>query len=112
METEKTGIKELSEALVFAISMGEALEMALADKKLGLEDLGLLVVPFTKAPDAVDGFGKIGAEIKDLDATEMAEIKQLVKTQLNLSNDKLEAKIEAGVDFLGAVYSLVAAIKA
>ena len=62
---EARGVKELSEALVFAISIGEAFDLALADKKLGIEDLGLLVVPFTKAPNAVEGLDQIGAEIKD-----------------------------------------------
>ena len=109
---EKRDVKELSEMLVFAISLGESLELALADKKLGLEDLGLLVGPFTKAPAAVEGVGLIVDEIKDLDDAEMGQIKQLIKDELDLADDKLEAKIEAGVDFLSAIHSFLQALKA
>jgi hypothetical protein len=111
-ETEKKGVKELSEALVFAISMGEALDQALVDKKLGLEDLGLLVVPFTKAPDAVEGLGEIKDEVMDLDDAERGQLQQMIKDELQLSDEKLEAKIEAGVDFLAAIHTFLGAIKA
>jgi hypothetical protein len=111
-EVEKRGVKELSEAVVFAIGLGEAVDAALADKKLDLADLGLLVGPFTKAPAAIEGLDQVGAEIKDLDAAEMEEMKALVKSELDLSDDKLEEKIEAGVDFLGAIHTFVTKLKA
>jgi hypothetical protein len=109
--TEKRGIAELKELLVFAISMGESLDMALSDGKLGIEDLGLLITPFTKAPDALDGLSDIADEIKDLDVAEMAQIKELINNELDLQDDNLEAKIEAGVKFLGAVHALVVAMR-
>ena len=108
----KMDVKELSELVVFAISLGEAVEMALADKKLGMEDLPLLMGPFTKAPAAFDGLSKIKGELKDLDSTEMGKLQVLVKEELDLAADKVEAKIEAAVDFLGAIHSFVLAIKA
>ena len=109
---EKKGVKDLSEAIVFAITLGEAVELGLQDGKLGLEDLGLLVVPFTKAPDAVEGISNIKDEIMDLDAAERGVLNQMIKDELDLADDKLEAKIEAGVDFLAAIHTFMQAIKA
>jgi hypothetical protein len=111
-QAEKMGVKELSEVLIFAIGLGEAVDLSLADKKIDLADLGLLVGPFTKAPAAIEGFDKVVDEIKDLDAAEMDEVKALVKDELNLSDDKLEEKIEAGVDFLGALHTFILKLRA
>lgn len=110
--SEQQGIKELSEAIIFGISMGEALDLSLADGKIDLADLGILMGPFMKAPDAIEGIGKVKDEIKDLDAAEMEQIKQMVKDELDLSDDKLEEKIEAAVDFLGAIHEFVGKLKA
>ena len=94
---EKLGIEEVKLALGLGISVGELVE-SLADG-IGLSDIGKLVSVVKHAPSAISSIksGKIIPELKDLDEAEKTELKDYLKEEFDLSDDNLEAKIEAGL---------------
>ncbi|GAG41727.1 unnamed protein product, partial [marine sediment metagenome] len=61
-------MKELKEALSFAISLSNAIGTSLVDGVMDYSDLMNLWEPLMKAQDAIDGCDKIINEIVNIDA--------------------------------------------
>lgn len=93
----KLGIEEVKQVLALGVALGQLVE-ALADG-VGLGDIGKLVAVVKRAPSAISAIksGKVIPELKDLDDAEKAELKAWAKAELDLKDDKLEEKIEAGL---------------
>ena len=105
------GIKETKDVLKFIISLGEAIDLSLADGKVGIEDLGNMIAPMMSAGEAFSGIDKIKSELADLDEAERDELVQFAKDELDLSDDNLEAKIESGLKLAADVHKFVQMFK-
>lgn len=105
------GIKELKELLKFTIDFGEAIELAMADKKFEIAELSLLIAPLMQVGPAFEGMDKLGGEIKDLDEVEMAELKAYVAEELDLQNDNIEMIIEKALGLAVTLYSFIQLFK-
>jgi len=104
---EKLGVKELKELLKFVIEFGESIDLAMADKKFEVSELGLLIAPLMQVGPAFEGFDKLGAEIKDLEESEMIELAAFVREEFDLQNDKIEEVIEVALDLGVRIYGFI-----
>jgi len=109
--TEVTGIKELKELLKFVIEFGEAIELALADKKFEISELALLMGPLMQVGPAFEGLDLLGGEIKDLSEAEAAELKAYVAEELDLQNDKIEEVVEKALGLGVMIYNFIKLFK-
>ena len=96
-------IKETKEAMEFLLALHKGVRLSMEDGKVGFMDLPNLVKPMLKLSAALEGMKSIPAELGELDAAEVEEIKAMFKEQFDLEDDVLEAKIEEG---LGALLQL------
>jgi hypothetical protein len=106
-----SGIKETKDVLKFAISLGEAIDLSLADGKFGIEDLGNMIAPMVSAGEAFAGIDQVKAELSDLDQAERDELVQYAKDELQLSNEGLEQKIEAALKMAADIHKFVLMFK-
>lgn len=106
------GIKETKDVVRFGLSLGDALKRALEDGSINILD-ALKFLPVLKhLQEAIQGASKIPAELKDLDEAEKAELLAFFREEFDLSNDDLEAKIEAGLQVgLGLLQLALGVIK-
>ena len=104
-------MKELKEALSFALALGNALGQSLEDGKLDYSDLLNLWEPMTKAGDAVEGASKILAEIHALDDAATRELLDYAKATFDIPQDKMEAAVEASINVLLGILKLVTIFK-
>jgi hypothetical protein len=95
------GIENISKLTVAVGKIGSSVSDALANGKIGLEDMpeGIEIVQALPSLASVK-IADLTAEVKDLDAVEQAKVAQLFKDNFNIVNDNLEATIEEGLDFL------------
>jgi len=96
-------IKETKDAMEFLLALHNGVQVSMEDGKINFFDLPNLVKPMLKLSAAMEGMKSIPAELSELDADEVAEIKEMFKSQFDLADDVLEAKIEEG---LGALLML------
>lgn len=88
------GTKELKELLALPLSIHMAYDLAMADGKLDLADLALLMGPAMKIGPALQGIDKVPGELKDMDDAEKKDVLDWAKTMYNISDDVLEKKVE------------------
>ncbi len=110
---KKLGIENLKVAIVSAINLGEKIEKNLADDgKISLaEALKIGAGSFGGVIKVIKSGNQIKAEVKDLDSSEIKELRDLIKEELDLENDKIEIVIEKSIDFLVGLEELIAVIK-
>lgn len=104
-------IKETKEALECALALQKTLQKTMADGKISIWEIANFLSPFMKLGSAIENFKAIPAELKDLSAEEIEELKALFKAELDLEDDKLEAKINEGLALLLALGKFVGDIK-
>lgn len=104
-------IKETKEALECALSMQKALQKTMADGKISIWEVPNFLSPFLKLGPALQNAKAIPAELKDLQAEEIEELKALFKAELDLEDDKLEQKINEGLALLLALGKFVGELK-
>jgi hypothetical protein len=102
-------MKELKEVMAFAISFGETADVVLADGKVELAELALLMTPIMKLPAAVEGAKLIKA--KELSAEDKAELVKFVEEELHLASARTEALIEQGLELAVKVSEYVKLFK-
>lgn len=90
-------MKELKEALGFAISLMEDVAESAEDGKFTLMDIVNFRDSIFKAGEAIDGANKILGEIKALDEAKKAELVAWVKADFDIAQDGIEAKIEGAI---------------
>jgi hypothetical protein len=105
------GTKELGEAVAFVCALASAISDAAADGKVTVADAVKLMPALYKIPSALDGLDEVVAEAKDLSGEELAELSALVKEQLDLEDDDLEAVCEEAVDCVLKLYSLALKVR-
>lgn len=91
MTETKRGISETLEILEFGLSLGDGLAKSLADKEIKVEDLANFLPSILLIPNAFQGINELPAELKDLDAAELDQIKTVVINKLG-SIAGIEAK--------------------
>ncbi|MDD3412398.1 MAG: hypothetical protein PHY47_00195 [Lachnospiraceae bacterium] len=89
-------MKELKEVLAFSIAFGETADVVMADGKIELAELGLLMAPVMKLPAAVEGAKLI--KLKELTTEQKAELVEFVKADLDLASDRTEQLVEEGLE--------------
>lgn len=104
------GIEHLKQAALVGINFGKQIETA-AEGGFKLIDLLGFVDEFTAIPGIVANKDNIVAEFKDLDAAERAELVTYVEQNLDLKNDRLEEIIEASLQAILAILTLVEKFK-
>lgn len=103
------GIKELKEAVIFAVALANIVDDELRDG-FQVSDLFACVPALTKAPAAISGAGEIPAELKDMDFNERAELAEEIK-KLDLNSDFSEAIGEQSAVVLVEIGKLVTLVK-
>jgi len=106
-----SGTKELGEAVKFMCALASAVSDAAADGKATLADAARLAPVLYKLPSALDGLSEAIEEAKDLSAEELDELSKMIKDELDLEDDNLEAVCEEAVDCCLKLYSLALKIK-
>lgn len=101
------GIQETKDLVIVAISLGNALGKAMADKKFNLADVGAFIDPMLNLPAALAGISEVPSEIEDMDEAERIELFETVKEKFDLPDDKVEAAIEEGLILATSIYNYV-----
>jgi len=108
--TQKLTVKDLKECLDLAMSIHMAYDKSKADGKLDWDDLQYAYKPAMKLIPAIKGAGSIPAQIKDMDTTELEELKAWAKIEYDLRDDEVEAKIEKGLALVLHIAQFVGAV--
>ena len=108
--TEAMVDKELKEILACGFSLAEAVDAADADGVFNLMDIPLLIGPFTLLPNAIEGASKVKA-IGKLSPAKLSELSAWAKNDLDLRHDATEERVEAVIDLILRVASVLAIFK-
>ena len=90
--TEKYGIEELMDIVVFTVDMMNAIELSRADGTIDWKDALHLIRPLTNIPAAIKDADKVKVELTDYSEAEEAQIIAFVKEKLE-TNDEYAKKI-------------------
>lgn len=104
------GRKEVTEAVLGAVSLANAAVGMAADGKVGLDDLSHLMAALPKVIAAVEGADKIPAEVMDLDSAEGAALVADVATSLAIGDEKAKKVVLASLKTLLGVRDLIVAL--
>lgn len=105
--------KETYELLSFLLSVEAAFESAKADDgKITVKDAPLLLGPGMKMIPALDGVSKALPEVKSMTDEARAELLQKLKAEYDIADDKLEMKVEAGIDWILATAKFLGVVTA
>lgn len=111
MDNEKLGIDETKHLINFIISLGIAVERALADGKIRFDDMAHFMGAFMSAGEAFKDIKKMPAELKDLDNEELEHLQNYVRERFDLENDRIEALVESAIGLGIQIYQLVMEIR-
>lgn len=107
---QSLGIENLKKGVKLAIEFGEEIERLTKNPNKLTALIGFFD-EVMQVPEVAKNIDNISAEIKDLTDDERIELKAYVANEFDIENDKLEARIEAGLDWLAATWLLVKAVK-
>lgn len=94
-------MQKVKDVLNALFTLGEAVSEAKTnDGKFTLADLGLLVLPATKVPQAIESADGALAEWTNASETDRANVIAWLKQDFDIQDDKAEARIEAGLSML------------
>ena len=92
--------KETYEVLSAALSFHGAFDLAKADGKVDMGDIQYLIAPLIKLPAAITGADKALAELKGMEPAARGEMMSKLAAEYDIADDVLEAKVEAGIEWL------------
>jgi hypothetical protein len=104
METQ-----DLKTVVKFSTTLAASLEKALADKKVGLDDIAHLMAPLLQIGGAVEALGKI--KVKEVTKEQLAEVVTFAKEELKLDHTEVEAKVEAALDLAVGIVAFIELMK-
>lgn len=107
----KFGIENLKKAAKFGIELGEQLSSVLEDGKLKAVEMLSFIDELMQLPGVVNAAADIKQELIDLDSAERAELSDYIKSEFDISNEKIESAIESGLDVISAVIILIDVLK-
>lgn len=94
-------MQKVKDVLSALFSLGEAVSEAKQnDGKFTLADLGLVVLPATKVPQAIESSDGALAEWANATQAQRDELIAWLKQDFDIADDKAEARIEAGLSML------------
>ena len=105
------GIDNVKKLTKVVVMLANAVDKSTKDG-LSFEDAGNFIPVLMELPGALAGYAQLGAELKDLDAQELVELKELAKAELNIVDKDLEAVIKLALTVIGDIYNLYTEIKA
>lgn len=107
------GIEKLKQWLDVVMAGAGAVQNALVDGKLGLEDIGHLVSVLIPIGPALQNVGDLPKEFSDLDESESAALMAHVKSRLPsvVSDEDTRKVVEAGLKVALGLGELWAALK-
>lgn len=77
------GVNQTKELLIFGLAIGNGIYSSLADDgKITLSDFPKFSESLFTVPAALEGIIEVPAELKDLDESELGELKELVLSKL------------------------------
>ena len=104
----RLSIDELKKLFLATIDMGNACGATFEDGKIGLGDISALMQFAHSAKDmSLVNFGKAMPQFKDLDASELEELVNLVEENFDIPQDAVEAKVEQILGLAARQYQLV-----
>ena len=95
---DKRGVDSIKSVLSFLAATGEAVELSLDDDKFNFADAPNFLKVLTTVMPAISNIKNLGAEVRDLDATERAELVAHFKDEFHLTNAVAEARVESAID--------------
>lgn len=104
--------KEVYEILSAVLAFHMAYDLANKDGKIDVSDVQYLITPMIKLPAAIAGADQALAELKAMDAAERGEMLAKLAAEYDIADDVLEAKVEAGVEWLLATGKFVGTLSA
>ena len=110
---ESYDIKNTKEVVMLAFALGNAIKQANADGKVGYEDIGLLMTVIPSFGPAFEDISKVPAELKDLDAAEAQELREMVASKFGeiVDNAKLVEQVNLGLEAMVCLYKFVQSLK-
>jgi len=110
---EQFGIDNLKVAVVAAVNLAEKIEKNyIDDNKISfIEALGIGAGSFTDVLKVIRSGSQIKNEFMDLDSAEKETLMSLIRTELDLENDKVEHIVETALEFLLKLEDLIASIR-
>jgi len=103
----KLGINNLKKAVRLATSIGNEFQTALADGKFQATEAFGFIDEVAQLPDVINSRNEIAAEAKDIDSAEGQELRQYVRDELHIANEKVEDVIDAAVNWILSTAQLV-----
>lgn len=103
----KLGVSNLKKAVRFATSIGNEIQTALADGKFAPTEAFSFIDEIAQLPDIINSRSEIVAEAKDIDSAEGKELRDYVRTELNIASDKVENVIDAALAWIFATVELI-----
>ena len=105
-------IKETKEVVVLAIQLTAGAKKALENKKVGLEDLPILIGLFPLINNAIKGIELVPAELKDLSESEWEEIFAEVTPAIGeLAGEEIKKIAETALEILKQILVAVGILK-
>lgn len=101
------GIKETTELLAAAISLGNSIGLALEDGKISVGDLPAFLSPVLKLPAALAGIDEVPSEMADLSQEEREELYAYVRDNFDIPTDKIEVAIEEGIALASQIHNYI-----
>ena len=103
----KFGITNLKKCVRFATSVGNEFQNSLADGKFSGIEAFNFIDEVAQLPEIINNRAEIVAEAKDIDSVEGQELREYVRTELNIANEKVEDVIDSAINWVLATAQLV-----
>lgn len=100
------GIENLKKAVSFGLKLGTDVGKSLEDGKLTWDEYPVLLGDLMGAGPVIATGKDLKNEINELDETEAGELRDYIKQNFDIEDDKLEAKIEAAINAVASLYDL------
>lgn len=104
--------KELKDVLSFVCALANTIGEISDDGKISRTEVLALLPLLYKIPTAIDGIGEIPSEVSELNQEDIEGLAQMVKDELDIPQDKIEAAIEDGIDLCLKLYALAQKMRA
>jgi hypothetical protein len=104
---QKLPISAVKSTAVLLARTATAVDKIAVDGKLGVDDAAHVMGPITSLPGFLAEAKDLPSQFLDMDEAEAAEVKEAVKAELDLSNDKAEAVAE---EIAGLAFKLTAIV--
>lgn len=101
------GFKETKEVLGFVIPIVKGSEQVLADGKIQIPELVVFLPALLKIKDAIEGVDQVPLEFKLSTPEEAEELKQYLRDELDLADDKMEEFIEDAFALVLDLYNII-----